>query len=210
MLDPMSRRRGALAAAVLASAVLLASCVGVDAEATVARDGSGRLKLRYAVSKMLVSLGALEANERLLPFPVSREDFERTVRGIPGLGLVSYAQKETEEDLVVDAELSFSTPQALAAFLDPKGERAAYSESGGERRLRLVLAEGQAKLDPDLDKLVRAAFAPYSVSLAVKLPSAAKSAGIGKSARGGLDLSYSSPVVDLVTSGSPVVWEIRW
>lgn len=210
MLYPIPRRRRALAAAALASAVLLSSCVGVDAEATVSRDGSGRLKLRYAVSKMLASLGALEANERLLPFPVSREDFDRTARGVPGLALVSYAQKETEEDLVVDAELSFSSPAALAAFLDPKGERAVYSESGGEKRLTLVLAGGQARLDPDVDKLVRAAFAPYSVSLTVKLPSAAKSAGIGKSARGGLDLSYSSPVVDLATSGSPVVWEISW
>ncbi len=208
MKSPRRTAKGAIAAILVS--ILFASCVGVDAEATIARDGSARLKMRYALSKMLVSLGSLEANDRLLPFPVSREDFERTVRGNAGTTLISYAQKETSDDLVVEAELSFATLSALAAFLDPKGERAIYSESGGERRLTLTLAGGGAKLDPELEKIVKAAFAPYTVSLTIKLPQAAKSAGIGLASRGGLELSYSKPVTELATSERPIVWDIRW
>jgi hypothetical protein len=198
-----------MAISVLA-AVVLSSCVGVDATATLAKDGSGRLTLHYAVSKMVLSLGALDANERLIPFPVSREDIDRTVRGIDGLSLVSYSQKETADDLLIDAELAFTRPAALTAFLDPKGERASYTEADGKHSLRLVLAGGIAAIDPDLSKLMDAAFQPYRVAITLKLPSPVSSPGIGKSSSGGLQVDYSSPVAALAKSREPVIWEVVW
>lgn len=209
---PAPRRpaRAAALAALLGAALLLSSCIGLDARATLSADGSGRLKLAYRVSKMFVSLDALEGSDRLLPLPLSREDFDRAALGVAGLEVLSYARKETEDDLAVEAELAFASPAVLAAFLDPKGERASYVEAGGERRLRLTLAPGAAALAPDLERLVKAAFAPYAVNLAVRVPTALKSAGIGTSSRDGVEASYSSPAATLASSRAPVVWEIRW
>ncbi|MBL8966597.1 MAG: hypothetical protein JNG85_06280, partial [Spirochaetaceae bacterium] len=202
--------RPAVLALLLGAAILLSSCIGLDARATVSADGSGRLKLAYRVSKMFVSLDALEGSERLLPLPLSREEFDRAALGVAGLEVLSYSRKETEDDLAVEAELAFASPAVLAAFLDPKGERASYVESGGERRLKLTLAPGAAALSPDLERLVKAAFEPYAINLAVRAPSALKSAGIGKTSRDGVEASYSSPAATLASSRSPVVWEIRW
>lgn len=205
-----SRRHGASLASLLFAAALLSSCVGVDATATLAADGAGTLAMRYSVSKMFATLGALEANERFIPFPVSNDDFERTVRGIEGLKLVSHNLKETADDLVADVALSFASPAALCAFLDPKAERAAFSEEGGRRRLRLVLAGGIKTLDPDVEKLVDTAFAPYRIALTLKLPSPALSAGIGKASSGGVQLDYAAPVTALAKSRDPIVWEVTW
>ncbi len=206
---PPQRRK--LVAAMLALAALsLASCVGVDATASIARDGSGTLQLHYTISKMAVSFGALEANAKLLPFPVSREDFDRTVSGIDGLSLSSYSQKEEAEDLIVDATLAFTTTKSLAAFLDPKGERASFLEEGGKRRLDLVMAGGVAALDPELKKIVDVAFERYSISLVLRLPTPVTSPGTGKASSDGLKVDWSSPVVALIESPSKVVWTVTW
>jgi hypothetical protein len=193
-----------------ALALLLSSCVGVDATATIKADGSGRLALKYLVSPLFASFGSLEANERLIPFPVSREDFERSVRGLQGIELLSYSQKRSGEDLLVEVELSFSSLPALASFLDPKAERAIYSDEGGRRNMKLILAAGGPPLDPDVAKLVDTAFAPYSLSMELRLPSRALSAGIGAVSGNGAIVSYKSPVASLAKSEKPVVWEIAW
>ena len=202
--------RAPAAALLLCATALLSSCVGIDSTATINRDGSGTIDLRYLVSKMLVSVGSLEANGSLIPFPVSRQDFDATVRGIEGLTLVSYAQKETQEDLVVDARLAFASPRALASFLDPKGQRATYTEDGGRKTLAIVLASGGPGLDPDVARLVDAAFAPYKVSIVVKLPSPALSTGIGASSAGGTQLAWSSLVPALAKSREKIVWQFSW
>lgn len=198
-----------LLAACLA-ALALASCVGVDATATISADGSGSLDLHYAVSKMAASFGALEANSSYLPLPVSREDLDRTIRGIEGLSLASYAQKEEGDDLVVDAKLGFTSAKALAAFLDPRGERAVYSEEGGRHQLALVMAAGSPPLDADVKKLVDVAFEHYRISLGFKLPSKVFSAGIGVASAGGLRVDYSSPVTALIESPTKIEWTLVW
>jgi hypothetical protein len=203
-----------LLSASLLAALVLSSCADIDARLSVASSGSCGLRLHYAVSKMVVSLDALDSGRDILPFPVSKAAFDRAVKDAGGTELLSYAQKETDRDLVVDAELKFASLSSLAKFLSPGGERAAYAESGGQRSFRVVLAEGKApgggSSDPDLARFIDAAFAPYSVSISVRLPSPLKSASAGKISRDSLELDYTSPVSAIAKSATPVILEIGW
>lgn len=163
---------------------------------------------------MVVSLDALDSGRAILPFPVSRAAFDRAVKDTGGTELLSYAQKETDRDLVVDAELRFASLSSLSKFLSPEGARAAYAEQGAQRSLRVVLGEGKgpggSAIDPDLARFIDAAFAPYSVSISVRLPSPVKSASKGKISRDGLEVDYASPVSAIAKSATPVILEIGW
>lgn len=199
--------------AALACLLFLSACVDVKADLAVDAAGSARLKLHYAVSKMALSLDALRAESPLLPFPLSRTAFDEAMAAIPGSSLLSWAQAETSDDLVTDAELAFPNLAALASFLDPSGTKARYGESGGSKSLSLVLwpgLQGSAVLDPDVAHLVNAAFAPYSVNLSVTLPKAPTQAGIGTAGPETGRLRYTKALSELVAGGAPVVWEIRW
>jgi hypothetical protein len=191
----------------------LFSCLDLDAKVTIGQDGSTRLSMRYAISKMVASLDAVSEDERILPFPATRAALEARLQGIPGASLVSFAQKSTQDDIVTDAELAFPSPAALAAFVDPQGERARYEDSGGSKSLALVLWKGTkdgTALDADLTKLVDASFAPYSVKLAITLPRPASSSNLGSKSQDGRTLSYSSSIPDLVKKATPVAWEFHW
>ncbi|HRY54351.1 MAG TPA: hypothetical protein P5142_06990 [Spirochaetia bacterium] len=210
-------RASLLAAAALGLAsALLCSCVGAKAEASFEADGSGSLELQLLVSRMASPIASLSADRRILPVSYAREDFERAVTEIPGLSLSSYAREDRDEDISVRARVSFEDPAALAAFLDPSGKRAIYSEQGGRRSLRLVLAKGGAALDPDLARLVSLAFAAYRVDIALSFPpgplaaSLSPGADSGSSSVKGSRAEYANTTAALIESERAVEWEIVW
>jgi hypothetical protein len=208
-----SHRRALSAGAVLA-ALLLGSCADIDAKLTVSGSGACDLKLHYAVSKMIVSLDAVNSGRAILPFPVSRESFDKAAKAAGGTELVSYAQSETDRDLIVDTELKFSSLSNLSAFLSPQTERATYAETVGKRDFRVILAAGKPPSasgnDPDLVRFVDAAFAPYNVSIAIRVPSPVKSTSAGTISRDGLEVDYASPVSTIAKSETPIILDIAW
>ena len=208
-----ARAAAALAAGFLAC-LLLSSCVDIVAKARIGPDGSGDLDLSLLVSRMAVPIASLGAERRLLPFPLSKDDFARAVAGSAGLSLSSYSREEGDDSVSIKARIAFATPAALAAFLDPSGKRALYSEAGGRRSLRLVISEG-GTVDPDIAKLVDAAFASYRVSLALLLPVERIGATLtpaegGSSSVTGSTAEYSNSTAALMKSAKPIEWEIVW
>ncbi|GHT76702.1 hypothetical protein FACS1894124_8630 [Spirochaetia bacterium] len=94
----LNRRVCGVLAGVLITGVL-GSCIGMSADITIRRNGSGVLALEYRMSRELESLGKLDGNERWLPIPVGKADFERTTDRIPGLALKSFSSKTTDKTL---------------------------------------------------------------------------------------------------------------
>jgi len=186
----------------------LSSCVDVNAKASVDSSGAGRLALDYRVSRMVAPLGALDAKSRILPFPAAKADLDAAAKAARGVSLVSYEAAEGTDEIAVRAVISFSSLSSLASFLDPAGERALYSDSGGRRSLRLVIAPGSAETDPEVKRLVDTAFMDYGVKLEIALPSPVLSAGIGKAT--GAKAEFASSIASLAESAQPVVWEIVW
>jgi hypothetical protein len=209
------RQPAALAAAACLACLLLASCVDAEATARIGPDGSGDLELSLLVSRMVAPIASLGTDRRLLPFPLSKEDFDRAVARDAGLGLASYSREDGDESISIKAKIAFANPTALASFLDPSGKRALYSEEGGRRSLKLVLAEG-GSIDPDLARLADVAFSTYRVSLALLLPTERATAaltppeGAGSSSVSGTKAEYSNSTAALMKSAEPIEWEIVW
>jgi len=193
--------------------VSLSSCIGVNSNVSIRQNGSGTIQLEYRLSRMFEALGKLDGNEKQLPLPVGRTDFERTVNRVPGLALTAYSISQDEKDLLVKAELSFTSLDALAGFLDATGQSVRLVSDGGNRTMGLVLVRGIKNVDADLESLVRTVFAGYTIDMRFNFPSTptvSTVGNIGQAAVTGTSARYTSPVTDLVLSSEPVELRLSW
>lgn len=191
-------------------ALALSSCVSVVANAVIQPDGSVVVDLDYRVSRLVEAMGRVSGGSPGLPLPVDRAGLDRLASSIPGVSVRSYQERADESALFIKTSLSFTDPEALARFLQASGRTASAGVSGGRRTLSLRLAEGGGPLDPDLKRVVDALFKDYKIDLKLTFPTVPTVAGGGRADAATRTASYSSPLPELLSSTTPVVWIITW
>ena len=154
---------------------LLSSCLGINADIVLNRNGSGTIALEYHISKSLDSLGKLDGNERWNTIPVGRADFERTLDRLPEIKLLSFSSKEDEKNIIIAAKMEFANLQGLLAFLDASGRRSSMTGDAGSGSIVLILNEGAAggassMSGSPLDKLIADISESYSVKMSMSFP----------------------------------------
>jgi len=204
------------------AAVVLNSCLGVSADITIKADGSGMLALEYRVSQTLESMGRLDGNERLPAVPVGKADFERTVSRIPGLKLSKYSSKDLRNasggsDLVTSVVLDFKDTNALLAFLDSTGSRAALVQEGQGALLRLYLLDpSEGIVNPDLLSFLMEISGAYDFNISFTLPRNAsvktlpETVPAAKLVSNGKKVSFSIGMGELLNLKDGAGLEIRW
>lgn len=201
--------------AILASALLLISCVGIDSKVKISANGSGTVTAEYRLSQELVAFGELEANKSVLPVPLSRADLEKSLAGAKGLSLKSWSSSASGTDLVIKASIDFDSLDSLVFYLDPKGELAKHeSLEGGKHRIVFSLGDKMPPLDPDMKAVATQSFMPYSFRFSVEAPSPILTASSdqpsivarieGKSAR------FEGKMGEIVTSEIAPKMELSW
>ncbi|WP_304224450.1 hypothetical protein [Gracilinema caldarium] len=189
------------------------SCIGLNSNVTIRQNGSGTIQMEYRLSRMFEALGKLDGNEKQLPLPVSRTDFERTLTRVPGLSLSSYSSSQDDKDIIVKAELAFTNLEALKGFLDATGQSVRLATEGGNRTLELLLVRGIKNVDKELENLVRTIFSGYNIDMRFTLPSVptmSTTSKIGQGTVTGKSARYSSSVTDLVLSSDAVQLKLSW
>ena len=154
--------------------ITLGSCIGVRADILLRDNGSGRLNLEYRVDRRLDALGRLDGNERWPAVPAGRADFERSLRRLPGMRLLSFSTTGEGWAILNRAEREFYSLDALAGFLDATGRGAVLAREGTGVSLRLILNEGMKGLDPDMASLIRTLCEGYEVEMSLSVPGEAE------------------------------------
>jgi hypothetical protein len=156
----------------IAFLLILGSCIGISADIQMRKDGSGRITLEYRFSRMAETLGRLDGNEKWPVIPVGRADLERTLARIPDMKLVSFSTREesslsgADKDVVNQVTLEFKNPEALLAFLDPSGRRAALTQNNSSNRMDITINEpASSETDPDLLDLMKQVSAGYKLNI---------------------------------------------
>ncbi|AEJ19633.1 hypothetical protein [Gracilinema caldarium] len=189
------------------------SCIGLNSTVTIRQNGSGTIQLEYRLSRMFEALGKLDGNEKQLPLPVSRTDFERTLSRVPGLTLNSYSLSQDQKNVIVKAELAFANLEALMGFLDASGQSVKLISEGDNRVMSMVLVKGIKNVDKDLENLVHTIFTGYTIDVRFTYPSpplVSASGKIGQATVTGTTVRYTSSVSDLVLSPEPVELRLSW
>jgi hypothetical protein len=212
------------ACAVLLPVFFFGSCIGVSADITIRKNGSGFITLEYRVSGELESLGKLDGNARWPPVPAGRADFERTVARIPSMRINSFSSKKRDGDLINRVKLHFGDTGALLKFLDALGTGASLTRENGRNLLALDFGGGEVPADPTLAELAAETLAGYSLSLAIDAGAegevflvdrngeirGTESLPSGWVLRSGRKMLFSAPVGDLVAGPEAVRLLIRW
>jgi hypothetical protein len=204
--------------AALLWSILLLSCLGTGSQIKLNNDGSGTIRLEYRIASDLENFGELDGNARWLPVPVGRADLERTIARIEGLRLVSYSSSTEGADTVHSADMSFSSPEALAALFDSTGRFFKLDFSG--KTIKLIFP-GKESQNSEFEELLTGSLQGYDFSLSLTLPGTAKLFwlnGEGKNTEKypGTCLvrdsvvEYKVPMADLVFLDSGLTMEIRW
>jgi hypothetical protein len=183
----------------------LCSCIGIQSQLSLNRDGSGTLRLDYRISQFM-------REDRSLPLPLSREDFQRVVEAAPGLKLLSLSQREDENDIYISATLGFDKPDSLNALGDPQQIGLAYSERGGKHALQQLLYRGRQaeQLSADSLKMIDAFFQGYELSYQFSAPAPIQSASVGTLSQDRRSLSYKTTIPDLLKQEQKVLLEVTW
>jgi hypothetical protein len=218
----MAKKKTMALAAVLLCAVLFVSCAGAEASIVVRRDGSGTIALEYRSARALESLGKLDGNERWLPVPVGKADFERSAARVPGLTVASFSSKQTERDIICRVKLNFTNLEALASFLDASGRRAMLVREGGRTGLTLSFGGYGTNNDPNLLTLASVVTEGYALGLRFTLPAEASCRVLDARGTGradppagtlkvqGRQVDYASSMTDILASAEPIILEILW
>lgn len=198
----------------LAALTFLTSCVGIDTKVKISQNGSGKVEAEYRLSEELVAFGELEANKAMLPVPLTRADVENSLRNAKGLRLDSWSSRKDGTDLLIKTVILFDTLDALMYYLDPRGELAKHSNESGTERISFTVGEKLPRFEPEMKSIAEEAFAPYSFSFLVELPSAAKEAFSNHQAvslrQEGTKVYFEGKMKDIVTSEVPPSMGLAW
>jgi hypothetical protein len=212
------------AGAVLLLVFFFGSCVGVSADVTIRKNGSGFITLEYRISGELESLGRLDGNARWPSVPVGRADFERTVARIPSMRIASFSSKKRDGDIVNKVKLSFGDTGALLKFFDALGGGARLIRENGHNLLALDFGGNEGPVDPALAEFAAKTLAGYSLSFRFDTGTegelflvdrndeirGTESLPSGWTVRSGREMFFSVPMGDLLTGSEAARIRVRW
>jgi len=196
----------------IVAAVLLSSCVGVGSRLTIHQDGSGTLALTYRVSQLVVNLGNPVDGKGVIPLPLTKADFERSVASSQGMvRLTSFDRSEDQKDVTIRVELAFDSLEALAKLDAFQSAQIRLSSDGGGHSFSQLIAKAPREpITEDSLRMVDAFFGDYDLAFTIEVPQPVKTNTLGTLSQDRRVLTYKTSVKDLVRTKSDVVLSMSW
>ena len=181
---------------------LLSGCLSTDTTITLDENGSGSIDLVYTIDRAAWETGVFDDSDLARPVPVTRHEFDEAVVQIPGLTLRSHRTSETDESVVVSAQLSFTSLDSLRRFLGADSLEVDLEDG----LWRQTLTRGDGSDSPQARALAES-LAGYQLRFSLAPPQPVTSTS-GEVTDG--RATFSLPFAEIVTARDAIVWEVRW
>jgi hypothetical protein len=197
---------------VLAVVVALTSCVGIDSRLTINDNGSGVLALTYRVSQLVVNLGNPVDGKGVVPLPLSKSDFERSLAATQGkVRLTRFDRSEDQKDITIRAELAFDSLDALAQVDAFQSAQIHVSTDSGNHTFSELIAKAPSEpVTDDSLRMVDAFFGGYDLAFTVEAPQPVKSNSLGTLSADKRVLTYKTTVSDILRTKNDIILSISW
>lgn len=194
------------------AAVLLSSCVGIDSHLTIHENGSGTLSLTYRVSQLVVNLGNPVDGKGVVPLPLSKADFERSLVSTQGkVRLTRFDRSENQKDVTIHAELAFDSLNALAQIDAFQSAQIHASSDGATHTFSELIAKAPGEpITDDTLRMVDAFFGGYDLSFTVDAPQPVKTNSLGTLSNDKRVLTYTTTIGDIVRTKNDIVLSLTW
>ncbi|MGO9412188.1 MAG: hypothetical protein ACLQCB_15725 [Spirochaetia bacterium] len=194
------------------AAVALSSCVGIDSRLTIRNNGSGVLDLTYRVSQLVVNLGNPVDGKGVIPLPLSKSDFERSLAATQGkVRLTSFDRSEDQKDITIRAQLAFDSLDALAQVDAFQSAQIHVTSDGGNHTFSELIAKAPSEpVTDDSLRMVDAFFGGYDLAFTVEAPQPLKSNTLGTLSADKRVLTYKTTVGDIMRAKNDIVLSMSW
>lgn len=191
---------------------LLSSCIGIESRIRINNDGSGQLTLKYRVSRLIANLESAETKGKVVPLPLSREEFERTVNSTDGLELVSYSRKEDEVDIRIEAKVNFNSIEALSAMDNRNENSFSLLSEQGNRVISQIIYAGSDGEAPSRDSLemIETFFSGYSLTFIVETPAEIYKYNLGELSADKRSVTYQISIPEMLGDTMKKIFEVAW
>lgn len=194
------------------ASVLSMSCVGIDSKMTIKDDGSGTLLLSYRVSQLVADLGTTSSEKGIVPLPLAKADFERSLQSTQGkVRLTKFERTENEKDISINVELSFDSLDAIAqvdAFHDAELK---LSTDGTRHTFSQLIARAPAQpVTEDSLRMIDAFFDGYALTFVIEAPQPIQEFTLGSLSGDKKVLTYTTSIKDVVRTKSDLVLSAGW
>lgn len=192
-----------------AVSLLFTSCIGINTVIDLNQDGSGSVAFEYKISDIVMNMG--QCDGKCIPLPVSKADFENTVKKTAGLSLRSYKITESGNDSVITAKIDFDNEDALLLLLNcGLTDCVSLTRKDGVTTFRQTLSPGNIPdIDPEILLNMKSLFDGYTIRTTLNLP-VRPSMVSGGEMIGRTCISDDYGTGDVLFSEKPVVWEVQW
>jgi hypothetical protein len=195
----------------LGSVIALTGCV--DVQTAIHFDGpqSGTLRVSYQLDQRAYDLGTFGPEAEARAVPVSRADFERTAEQYEGVRLQAYDSERADGTVRVEAELAFSSLDALEGLYARGADTLQLEERDGGYVFRQQLSAGST-VEPSerAKRFVDEYLGSRELTFSVSAWRAIREATPGEVAADGETASVSFSLSEVVQSGEPLSWTVRW
>lgn len=191
---------------------LLSSCIGIESRIRIKNDGSGHLTLKYRVSQLITHLESTETNGNVVPLPLSREEFERTVNNTDGLELVSYSRKEDENDIHIEAKVNFNSIEALSAMDNRNENSYSFRSEQGNKVISQIIYAGSDGEAPTKDSLemLGTFFSGYNLTFIVETPTEIYKHNLGELSADKRSVTYQISIPEILGDTMKKIFEVAW
>jgi hypothetical protein len=194
------------------ASIFIMSCVGIDSRMTIKEDGSGTLLLSYRVSQLVADLGTTTSEKGIVPLPLARIDFERSLQATQGkVRVTRFERTENEKDISIRVELSFDSLDALArvdAFHDAELK---LSADGTRHTFSQLIAHAPAQpVTEDSLRMIDAFFDGYGLTFVIEAPQPIQEFTLGTLSSDKRVLTYTTSIKDVVRTKSDLVLSAGW
>ena len=191
---------------------LLSSCIGIESRIRINNDDSGQLTLKYRVSRLIAHLESAETKGNVVPLPLSREEFERTVNNTDGLELVSYSRKEDKVDIRIEAKVNFNSIEALSAMDNRNENSFSLRSEQGNRVLSQIIYAGSDGEAPTRDSLemIETFFSGYNLTFIVETPTEIYKHNLGELSADKRSVTYQISIPEILGDTMKKIFEVAW
>lgn len=190
--------------------LFISACLGVETELRFNEDGSGIAIIKYRISNMIVHLGTTNGDS-VVPLPISEDDFGRTVAAVDGLRLISIERDDSDEDVIITAEIEFENIEAFSKIESFTNMPATLVRVNGTYAFEQVIALGDEEpIDEDSLEMIDVIFYDYTVSFIVNTTDEIIEYNLGELSDDRRRAKYEISVADLLRLDSRTVFVVTW
>ncbi len=194
------------------ASVFIMSCVGIDSRMTIREDGSGTLALNYRVSQLVADLGTTSSEKGVVPLPLARADFERSLQASQGrVRLTKFERTENEKDISIRVELAFDSLDALAQVDAFRDANLKLSVDGSRRTFSQLIAHAPKQpVTEDSLQMIDAFFDGYDLTFVLEAPTPIQEFTLGSLSDDKRILTYTTSIRNLVRTQGDLVLSAGW